>query len=118
MRADLGQTLREHFIFKVVPMLNPDGVVVGNYRCSLAGVDLNRTYRRPLRDLYPTVASTKVPLTPRAPRLAHLLQSMMQRFAKDRPIALYCDLHGHSRKQNVFMYGCHNRYVRPALHWP
>ena len=21
---------------------------------------------------------------------------------------MFCDLHGHSRKQNVFMYGCNN----------
>lgn len=34
--------LREKFVFKIVPILNPDGVIVGNYRCSLAGGDLNR----------------------------------------------------------------------------
>jgi murein tripeptide amidase MpaA len=34
--------LRNHFVFKIVPMLNPDGVFVGNYRCSLSGLDLNR----------------------------------------------------------------------------
>ena len=34
--------LRDRFVFKIVPMLNPDGVTVGNYRCSLAAVDLNR----------------------------------------------------------------------------
>ncbi len=34
--------LRKRFVFKIVPMLNPDGVIVGNYRCSLSGVDLNR----------------------------------------------------------------------------
>jgi len=34
--------LREHFIFKVIPMMNPDGVIHGNYRCNLQGVDLNR----------------------------------------------------------------------------
>ena len=34
-----ANTLRQNFIFKIIPMLNPDGVVVGNYRCSL-GRDL------------------------------------------------------------------------------
>lgn len=28
-------------------MLNPDGVIVGNYRTGLAGRDLNRTYIDP-----------------------------------------------------------------------
>ena len=29
--------LLRHYVFHVVPMVNPDGVQVGNYRCSLAG---------------------------------------------------------------------------------
>ena len=29
--------LRNAFVFKIIPMLNPDGVIVGNYRCSLIG---------------------------------------------------------------------------------
>lgn len=37
-----AKLLRDRFVFKIVPMLNPDGVVVGNYRCSLSGADLNR----------------------------------------------------------------------------
>jgi len=40
-------------------MLNPDGVIVGNYRTSLAGVDLNRVYKHPERTLFPTVYHTK-----------------------------------------------------------
>ena len=32
-----AKTLRDTFVFKIVPMLNPDGVINGNYRCSLAG---------------------------------------------------------------------------------
>ena len=33
-----------------------------------------------------------------------------------RGVALYCDMHGHSRKKNVFMYGCDDRKrPRPAV---
>ena len=28
-----ARALRDHFIFKIVPILNPDGVINGNYRC-------------------------------------------------------------------------------------
>ena len=31
-----AQYLRNKFVFKIVPMLNPDGVLIGNYRCSLS----------------------------------------------------------------------------------
>ena len=40
-------------------MLNPDGVIVGNYRCSLAGRDLNRNYRHPRKESFPTVWGIK-----------------------------------------------------------
>jgi murein tripeptide amidase MpaA len=32
-----ARVLRDKFIFKIVPMINPDGVINGNYRCSLSG---------------------------------------------------------------------------------
>jgi murein tripeptide amidase MpaA len=35
--APEARVLRENFVFKIVPMLNPDGVINGNYRCSLVG---------------------------------------------------------------------------------
>ena len=37
-----AKLLRNTYVFKVVPMINPDGVISGNYRCSLSGLDLNR----------------------------------------------------------------------------
>lgn len=53
------QLLRDNFIFKIIPMLNPDGVIVGNYRCSLAGRDLNRNYKTVLKDAYPSIWHTR-----------------------------------------------------------
>ena len=55
----ISQVLRNAFVFKIIPMLNPDGVIVGNYRCSLAARDLNRNYTGNLKDAFPTIAHTK-----------------------------------------------------------
>ncbi|XP_074980361.1 cytosolic carboxypeptidase 3 isoform X4 [Caretta caretta] len=98
-----AQLLRDTFIFKVVPMLNPDGVIVGNYRCSLAGQDLNRNYTSDLKESFPSVWYTR---------------NMIRRVMEERNILLYCDLHGHSRKENVFMYGCDGgeQVEVPCLH--
>ena len=53
-----AQQLRKHFIFRIVPMLNPDGVVHGNYRCSQLGCDLNRRWKEPNRLLHPAIFYT------------------------------------------------------------
>ena len=39
-----AEFLRENCIFKIIPMMNVDGVVHGNNRCSLVGCDLNRKW--------------------------------------------------------------------------
>ncbi|KAK6472507.1 cytosolic carboxypeptidase 2-like isoform X3 [Huso huso] len=94
-----AQLLRDMFVFKVVPMLNPDGVIVGNYRCSLAGRDLNRNYKTVLRESFPCVWHTR---------------NMVKRLVAEKEVVLYCDFHGHSRKNNVFMYGCDSKNA-PSL---
>lgn len=48
-----AEKLRKKYIFYVVPMINPDGVVAGNYRTSLFGKDLNRTYNLSRRYAFP-----------------------------------------------------------------
>ncbi|XP_067171787.1 cytosolic carboxypeptidase 1 isoform X3 [Apteryx mantelli] len=54
-----AQSLRESYIFKIIPMLNPDGVINGNHRCSLSGEDLNRQWQNPNPDLHPTIYHAK-----------------------------------------------------------
>jgi murein tripeptide amidase MpaA len=89
--SPLARELRHHFVFRIVPMLNPDGVVYGNYRCSLLGQDLNRQWLLPNRHLQPSIFQTK---------------QMIKFLSWERGVLLYCDMHGHSRKENVFFYGC------------
>ena len=58
-QSDDAKFLRHNFIFKLVPMLNPDGVQHGHYRTSLMGVDLNRRWKEPSPLLHPTIFATK-----------------------------------------------------------
>lgn len=83
--------LRSKYVFKVLPMLNPDGVINGNYRCSLVGADLNRRWKNPQSDIHPIIYNFK---------------QLIKNTANSYDIDLICDLHGHSRKKNIFMYGC------------
>ena len=40
-------------------MMNPDGVILGNTRCSLAGVDLNRMWQEPTKEVHPVIYYVK-----------------------------------------------------------
>ena len=54
-----ARNLRSNYVFKIIPMLNPDGVIVGNYRCSLSGLDLNRQWQAPSIKLAPEIYAMK-----------------------------------------------------------
>ncbi|XP_025110591.1 cytosolic carboxypeptidase 6-like isoform X2 [Pomacea canaliculata] len=88
----IAKVLREHLVFKIIPMLNPDGVYLGNYRCSLMGFDLNRHWQEPSPWAHPTLYSTK-----------NMLMEL-DRSGKYE-VDFYIDLHAHSTLMNGFMYG-------------
>jgi hypothetical protein len=88
--SDEANLLRSSFIFKIIPMMNPDGVVSGNYRTSLAGCDLNRRWIDPNEVLHPEVFYSK---------------QMILKLSQNRDIEMICDFHGHSGTTNIFMYG-------------
>lgn len=85
-------------------MLNVDGVICGNYRASLSGNDLNRQFKHPDKQLHPEIFTIKNivrNLTFGKKRL--LDQKGIEILEED--ILAYVDMHGHSRKKNVFIYG-------------
>ncbi|KAF4708005.1 hypothetical protein FOZ62_028760, partial [Perkinsus olseni] len=86
--SPLAKKLRAKYVFKIIPMLNPDGVVLGNYRTNLSGRDLNRVWNQPCKFLHPTIYFAKRALS------------------RCAPLGVFADLHGHSRKLNWFIYGC------------
>uniref|UniRef100_A0AAQ5YLV5 tubulin-glutamate carboxypeptidase n=1 Tax=Amphiprion ocellaris TaxID=80972 RepID=A0AAQ5YLV5_AMPOC len=88
----VAQSLREAFVFKIIPMLNPDGVINGTNRCDVNSEDLNRQWCKPDPVLSPTIYHTK--------GFLYYLNSI------GRTPLVFCDYHGHSRKKNVFLYGC------------
>eukprot|EP00794_Sanderia_malayensis_P009853 gene9853-10864_t len=89
---EVAVKLRESYIFKIVPFLNPDGVINGSHRCCMSGDDLNRQWLSPDSIKHPTIYHIKG------------LLSYLNKINKT-PL-IFGDFHGHSRKKNVFMYGC------------
>lgn len=49
---EVAARLRDSFIFKIVPMVNPDGVIHGHSRTNLSGRDLNRVWVNPDHKLH------------------------------------------------------------------
>ncbi len=88
--CDEANLLKSSFVFKIIPMMNPDGVVCGNYRTSLAGCDLNRRWINPNEILHPEIFYTK---------------QMILKLHQQRDIKMIVDFHGHSGATNIFMYG-------------
>jgi len=86
-----AKRLRKLFIFHIIPMLNPDGVIYGNYRYSLLGTDLNRSWNNPSKILNPTIFHAK---------------ELIRKLSEKSEILAFCDLHGHSSSKDIFILGC------------
>jgi len=90
----------------IVPMLNPDGVVVGNTRTNFTGVDLNRHHHddiaqetRALRSLVAASQPTEKPYNSTASGAIAIPPPSA------KPPLVFVDMHGHSRRRGVFLMG-------------
>uniref|UniRef100_A0A915KME4 Peptidase M14 carboxypeptidase A domain-containing protein n=1 Tax=Romanomermis culicivorax TaxID=13658 RepID=A0A915KME4_ROMCU len=85
--------LREKYAFQVIPMLNPDGVDIGNHRSNFLGYDLNRQWLNPDPDIHPTIFAAKRAFT----RLAE------NTVVRSR-VEIFIDVHAHCQQLNSFLY--------------
>ena len=90
----VAKNLRKKYIFKIIPMLNPDGVTRGNFRMNVLGKDLNRMWEEPDENTSPTIFNTI---------------KMINKTLGCRDIFFFCDFHGHSNKYNFFLYSCKSK---------
>jgi len=93
--------LRERFCFHIVPIVNVDGVIYGNSRCTLAGLDPNRVWNDPNPILHPEVFCMR-----------QYLQTIKEQATTTE---LFLDFHGHFKKCAAFFYGCGAEAMRSAL---
>lgn len=90
--------LRRQFVFKLVPMLNPDGVARGHYRLDTQGLNLNRHYINPSPTEHPAI---------------YAVRSLVLGLHDRASLILYLDLHAHAAKKGCFFYG--NQFERHQL---
>ena len=85
--SEQSNNLLNKFVFKIIPMLNPDGVIHGHYRNNILGKDLNRMWQDPRDNVTPTIYYLKKLITINKPYF-------------------FCDFHGHSNMPNCALYCC------------
>ena len=115
-----AQALRSEYVFKIIPIINPDGVVRGHYRTDARGQNLNRYYNTP-----------DVALQPQCYAYRQLVWYCHQQYRLDQTtppgplpssinfedgaadvvedsnsgVAFLIDLHAHAAKRGAFLYG-------------
>jgi len=91
LKSEQGRLLRKNFVFKIIPILNPDGVSRGYYRLDTQGQNLNRFYIDPSRKEQPTIWAAK-----------KTIEIYSQYYNR---MEMYIDFHAHASKKGVFMFG-------------
>ena len=90
MHGRCAIALRDRFVVRLIPLLNPDGVYHGHYRFDTRGVNLNRAYVNASPELSPSTYAC----------MALVAQSHGR-----EDLLVYLDLHAHAGRRGCFFYG-------------
>ena len=101
--SDEAKKLREIYDFQIIPMMNPDGVIVGNSRTGFAGCDLNRRWSKPNEIIHPEIYSVK---------------NLVLSTATNQNISFVIDFHGHFGAYNSLFYCNHKENKKKCSLFP
>ena len=77
-------------MFKIIPVLNPDGVTRGQWRFDTNGANLNRKYEDPTEEEHPAILACK--------------NAVKEEHEKNN-LKMYMDFHAHCSRRGCFIYG-------------
>ncbi|XP_026479889.1 cytosolic carboxypeptidase 6-like [Ctenocephalides felis] len=87
----IARCIRDNIKFIIIPMMNPDGVFLGNQRTNLIGLDLNRTWHTAGRFTHPSTYA-----------VTEMLKNIENENTK---LDFVLDLHAHPGRLGTFVYG-------------
>lgn len=86
----VAKELRRLYVFKMIPILNPDGVRCGHYRTDKRGVNLNRVYHSPNPTYHSPIYASR---------------AIVDFYQQQGTLKFYVDLHAHASKRGCFIFG-------------
>ncbi|KAJ8729218.1 hypothetical protein PYW08_000799 [Mythimna loreyi] len=90
--SEKAVALRNNIVLEVIPMLNPDGVFLGNQRSDLLGGDLNRSWNRATSYAHPALVA---------------VNDLLKKLASEKTVQLdfIIDIHADISHEGVFVRG-------------
>lgn len=85
-----SKILRKYFVFKIIPIINVDGVSRGFYRYDTNSLNMNRHYPNPNQKIQPEI---------------YAIRRLFLFYSQEYKVRYYYDLHAHVQSKGLFLFG-------------